>query len=103
MKSSATVEDQERINGVAIEYRNKVSGLVMAVFSLPSPNRHNHIFSRYNHMIPQLRVGCIEEQGFVTSSGRFLNRVDALKVAKKAGQVRRKSPPHNELFSEDLW
>lgn len=42
------------------------------------------------------------EQGFYTNKGRFVDRIEGMKVAKKAGQV-----PINqgfeELYSEDLW
>jgi hypothetical protein len=41
-------------------------------------------------------------QGFVTDSGIFVSREEAMKIAKASGQI---SQDHNknELFSEDLW
>lgn len=42
------------------------------------------------------------EQGFITSTGRFVDRVEALKIATAAGQVRTKHPPLGGLTSEDL-
>lgn len=45
------------------------------------------------------------EQGFMTNKGRFVNREDALKIAKEQGQILRLSgsPNPNILFSEDLY
>lgn len=42
-------------------------------------------------------------QGFIDNQGTFLDRVEALVVAREAGQVRFKHPPEYELFSEDLY
>ena len=41
-------------------------------------------------------------QGFITDRGRFLNRKEALDVAKKAGQIVDKHRPYDQLLSEDL-
>jgi hypothetical protein len=41
-------------------------------------------------------------QGFYTSAGRFVDRVEAVEIAKAAGQITEpKWPP--QLYSEDLW
>lgn len=43
-----------------------------------------------------------EEQGFVTSEGRWVDRKEAMQLAIDAGQLEyREQFP--ELFSEDLW
>lgn len=39
-------------------------------------------------------------QGFVTSSGRFVNREEAAKIAYSCGQIKELK---NNLFSEDLY
>lgn len=47
-----------------------------------------------------------EIQGFVDQFGVFMDRKEALQVAKEAGQLNRariKTWPDNELFSEDLY
>lgn len=47
-----------------------------------------------------------ETQGFVDQFGVFMDRKEALKVAKEAGQLniaRLKTWPDDELFSEDLY
>ena len=41
------------------------------------------------------------KQGFYTSYGRFVNREEALQIAKDAGQI--KETDSNQLFSEDLY
>jgi hypothetical protein len=45
------------------------------------------------------------EQGFLTSSRRFVDRREALAIATKAGQLegRHKHEPIDKLMSEDLW
>lgn len=42
-------------------------------------------------------------QGFLTSEGRFVNRVQARQIAHLAGQDPRTTGNHRDLFSEDLW
>ena len=47
-----------------------------------------------------------EIQGFVDQYGVFMDRFEALRVAKDAGQLnvaRLKTSPENKLFSEDLY
>lgn len=46
------------------------------------------------------------EQGFIDNQGNFLTREEACVVAREAGQinqVRLKTNPFHELFSEDLY
>lgn len=43
------------------------------------------------------------EQGFVDQKNRFLTRAQALKLAKKRGQVQRRTGGGAILFSEDLY
>jgi hypothetical protein len=89
----------ERITGVAL--KAPVTGLYM----LPAPNRH------YDVIMLMVKMGrghesSRAEHGFVTSHGRYLNRVDALAVALASGQVSedlRPVPNLPELFSEDVW
>lgn len=44
-------------------------------------------------------------QGFLTNRGKFVDRKEALKIARAAGQILKKSgnPDSDELFSEDLY
>jgi len=45
------------------------------------------------------------EQGFVTNSGRFVEREEALKIALAANQIKieNKIGNKNILFSEEVW
>lgn len=48
-----------------------------------------------------------EDQGFVTSSNRYVNRIEGAKIQKEAG-IKSKMPEgqeylHGELYSEDLY
>jgi hypothetical protein len=67
---------------------------------LPPPARHHTIL----HAIHALNEEVIgpNEQGFVTDTGRWVDRLEAAKIALAAGQLNAlHSPPW--LFSEDLW
>lgn len=44
-----------------------------------------------------------DAQGFYTSAGRFVNRKEAWKIAKDAGQIMSDYDRDRELFSEDLY
>ena len=89
----------ELITGVAL--LSGASGL----HQLPAPNRHWNVIQ---DMIDRgFGDDTLEaQQGFVTSSGRFVSRREALHLALSNGQVRedaRPVPNLPELFSEDLW
>ena len=46
---------------------------------------------------------CETVQGFLTSTGRFVNRQEARDIAIKAGQVDESAGWNGDLFSEDLY
>jgi hypothetical protein len=67
------------------------------------PERHHHIF--YRMSIGDVPFGS-ETQGFITSTGRFVDREEARTIAISANQnnlVERRPIHSRELFSEDLW
>ena len=76
------------------------------IFSSPPPARHGHILATLSCI---LKVDAMtippENQGFLTSTGRFVNRVDAMQIAYRAKQpiVYCVSKDCPELYSEDLW
>jgi hypothetical protein len=43
------------------------------------------------------------KQGFVTSTGRFVNRYTALIIAKRMGQMNNNPQWGNSLYSENIW
>ena len=59
------------------------------------------IFEELENLIPYKKAGKVT-QGFLTSDDIFLNRKDAFKVAKDAGQIKGKLIG-GVLTSEDLW
>ena len=81
----------ETIVAAAIQCR----GLTL---SLPRPAGHGEVMA--------LSVGGnyrADVQGFLTSDGRFVTRVEAMKIAHRAKQAFREPQRSHELFSEDLW
>jgi hypothetical protein len=69
------------------------------VWQAPRPQRHHHLIRTIATATGVTPV--LGEQGFVTSSGRFVSRIDARRLAEAAGQVDKYVP--SELYSEDLW
>lgn len=88
--------DQERIVAAAIQ-------LAGVTISLPRPARHAQVLWCAMDMDLDHFAAC---QGFLTSEGRFVNRIQAKHIAHIAGQeqMRPDSERHaTQLFSEDLW
>lgn len=88
----------ERIVAAAIQ----VEGVTV---SLPLPALHGQVLhAALNMHLPDHMVtpAC---QGFLTSTGRFVNRVQAKQIAHMAGQpqLRPESERTKDLYSEDLW
>lgn len=87
-----------RITGVAIT----LDGIV---YSLPAPNRHHNVI----HYVIDVTDGDVRPyvQGFITSSGEFLDRKQAMQLAMANGQLNRRPGEQfyqgPELYSEDLW
>lgn len=84
----------ERIDRAAIKH----AGLI---HSVPRPGRHHNVIRE----MAKAGFGpeCMHAQGFVTDLGRFVDRVEGLRVATKAEQICNKTGCAHELFSEDLW
>lgn len=94
---SADCSEPERIVHAATLHRR-----TKRIYSVAAPGRHHQVLSMMRQV--GLTTNHSENiQGFVTSRGRFLNRTEAAIVAKLAGQLIRKTPPEDALFSEDLW
>lgn len=84
----------EHIIAVAIKYDNRI-------WQLPRPKRHHDVMRSIGGMFgPHI-------EGFISSTGEFVNRTEAMRIAVAAGQLRRRSGPEYyqgpELYSEDLW
>ncbi len=72
------------------------------VISLPKPARHHTILHSLSLMGIDAMLIHGDNQGFITSEGRYVNRVEAFGIAYKAKQIPRDSKGP-QLFSEDLW
>lgn len=88
----------ERIERAAI----RIDG---EVWDVPRPGRHNNIIRLYcketkavDGIPPRYEQKSV--QGFVTSEGRFVDRIEAARIAYEAGQTKE---PLKHLFSEDVW
>lgn len=84
----------ERIISVAIS----AFGIIA---SLPAPARHGDVLRKLWEFNQTVVVGA-DRQGFLTSTGRYVNRRDAAAIALAAGQVDRLTAAP-DLYSEDLW
>lgn len=71
-------------------------------YSMPRPARHNDIARKLEELKLD-KVAFHGEQGFITSTGIFVRRGPAMRIATEAGQL--KSEPFNthRLHSEDIW
>lgn len=99
---------------VAAAIRHKPTGIVL---TLPRPNRHLHInMVAKDHLRIERNVVNLQcEEGFLSDTGAFLGRVDAMLHARAVGQLLKRRQPGDpagapgrassqpELFSEDLW
>lgn len=94
---------QERIDRVAIRMGD-------TTYAKDRPARH---ITLIHWLLDRERLGPQEadewitmpahEQGFLTSTGRFVDRREALQIATDAGQMLAPPSPTGELFSEDVW
>src|SRR3974390_1373620 len=102
-RGSGPMSNKERIVAVALRL-NKL------IFQMPAPYRHHDIIAAVSRAgLPT--VGLVAQQGFITNSGRFVDRREGRKIAEEAKQLLKqkdaKGVPyerkHSELFSEDVW
>lgn len=63
--------------------------------------RHGDCFNIVHKLCPNKYINQ-DEQGFLTSSGRFADRIEAKKIAKQADQLIRESV-FSKLISEDIY
>lgn len=78
----------------------KTSPVIIA--SVLKPGRHKDIIANLTrHGYNSAAVGK-DNQGFVTSEGRFVDRREARDIAMQAGQIGEEMT-RQELHSEDVW
>lgn len=74
------------------------------VWSMERPYRHHHVIRTIVEATGRRYVDAAERaQGFLDSAGRFLDRFEALEVARAAGQLREDVPVQDRLYSENVW
>lgn len=88
-------DEQEKIVAAAI--------YAGATVSLPPPARHHTILQSMSMIMDIDAIKHGHNQGFLTSFGRYVNRVEGWGIAQKAGQVLRNTSGQPELYSEDMW
>lgn len=96
---------EERIAASAVRIGDEI-------FSLPPPARHHHVMQLIWDKLGKTYIEQ-EMQGFVTDTGRFVDREEGHRIAKAAGQLIPRAGGFREgeindvdgsdLFSEDLW
>jgi len=89
------MDTKERIVSVAINIKGVIA-------SLPAPARHGDVLKA----LQQLNKIIIrpDRQGFLTSTGRYVNRREGGQIALANNQTLTGSLQWgDELFSEDLW
>jgi hypothetical protein len=86
------------ITHVAIRFKGEI-------YSLPAPNRHHDVIRHIIDSTGETHVDSRDEdQGFLDSTGRYLTRWQALRVASQAGQLKPNEPVRiGLLFSENVW
>lgn len=70
------------------------------VYDLPKPARHHDVIA---HMADKGVDAWPCTQGFTTSVGRYVDRFEAMDIAKAAGQLVGEPSMPDRLFSEDVW
>jgi len=88
------MSNTEFITGVAIVADGKL-------FQLPKPKRHHHCIELAAKQLGKSVSN--GTQGFMTSTGRYVLREEALIIAKAANQLLPRHQHPRELFSESLW
>jgi len=90
------MRDRETIERAAIFYNG-------VIHSVPRPGRHHTVI----HMMVAegfpTEALSLSNQGFVTSTGRFVDRYEGARIARAAGQIVREPTPPDMLTSEDVW
>lgn len=85
--------EPETITHVAIEYPEWT-------WSLPKPARHHDVIQWRKKVTGKSGSGM--RQGFITSRGRFVDRVIGAEIAYMGKQIPHRKP-NGKLYSEDIW
>lgn len=96
---SASAQKLETISGAAIQFHLKGG-----VNHLCTGRRHTDIREEFYSLHKRSGWSPIEssEEGFLTNTGRFLTRKEAMDLARANGQLKYETT-RAELTSEDIW
>ena len=86
--------DIETIEGVAVIANNKR-------YELPRPHRHQHCIQLAFKENNEETI--IESSGFITNTGRYVSREEALNIARNANQLLSRNVYLAKLHSELVW
>lgn len=91
----------ERIVAAAVRrmapHQDGQSEPMWMIYTIEAPARHHHILHRMEGDTFDV------EQGFISSTGRFVQRAEARRVAEANGQLLPTAITSHHLFSEDVW
>lgn len=71
------------------------------IVAVPRPGRHHTVMHPLHEL--GINVHGMNDQGFLTSKGRWVDRTEGCLIARRASQIRKKHGPDDMLFSEDMW
>ena len=90
------MSDRETIDRAAIFYNG-------VIYAVPRPGRHHTVIAMMAGEGLPNEAMALSNQGFVTSTGRFVDRYEGARIARSAGQIIREPTPPDMLTSEDVW
>lgn len=75
------------------------------LYQLPKPYRHHDLLDIMFKERGGVETVCADEEGFITSLGRYVDRVEGFSIASKANQILqdRHHKGQIELYSESVW
>jgi hypothetical protein len=75
------------------------------VFTVPRPGRHHDVIAAMTQARKPYNGPGIGQhvQGFVTDTGRFVDRYEARRIAEEASQLLDRESGLPQLYSEDVW
>lgn len=75
-----------------------------AIYVVERPGRHHTIAENLRDAGRlNTRQPLPHTSGFITSTGRYVDRKEGCEIARAAGQIVKKHGPDWELYSEDMW
>lgn len=89
-------DQPEYLVACAIKHPNGV------IYAALAPGRHHHLIWAMD-VFGHAGIENTRKQGFLTNTGRFVKRKEALGLARAYGQIVHKHPSYSELYTEDMW